>query len=188
MYFEPKKCLSSDHFHKVSLCISRDNVNSYTTLKDALIKAYSLPLHKRFTQVHNAPPLGDRSPTQLLYDLTNILGIIDPQDETLNRFLQTEFMNRLPSNIQFILAAFPFKSVEKPAPIADSLTLEGPSASIDAFKFLHADKSRFLKYYRFVLFDFYFFIGRYSQTKFRELGAKIREKITIISRRTKRVN
>ena len=34
------------------------------------------------------------------------------------------------------------------------LTLEGPSASIDAFKFLHADKSRFLKYYRFVHFDF----------------------------------
>ena len=30
-------------------------------------------------------------------------------------------MNRLPNNIQFILAAFPFKSVEELAPIADSL-------------------------------------------------------------------
>ena len=29
--------------------------------------------------------------------------------------------NRLPNNIQFILAAFPFKSVEELAPIADSL-------------------------------------------------------------------
>ena len=70
----------------------------------------------------------------------------------------------------------------------NDLTLEGPSASIDASKFLHVDKSRFLKYYRFVLFDFYSFIGRHSQTKFRGLGAKISEKITILSRRTKRVN
>ena len=106
--------------------MSRDSVNSYITLKAALIKAYSLPLHKRLTQFCNAPPLGDCSPTQLLYDLKNILGTIDPQDETLTLkmiiwFLQTEFMNRLPSNIQFILAAFPFKSVEKQAPIADSL-------------------------------------------------------------------
>ena len=30
-------------------------------------------------------------------------------------------MNRLLNNIQFILAAFPFKSVEELAPIADSL-------------------------------------------------------------------
>ena len=121
LYFELIKCLSSEHFHKASLCMSRDSVNSYTTLKAALIKAYSLPLHKRLTQLRTAPPLGDRSPTQLLYELKNILGTIDPQDETLNWFLQTEFMNRLPNNIQFILAAFPFKSVEELAPIADSL-------------------------------------------------------------------
>ena len=38
------------------------------------------------------------------------------------------------------------------------LTLEGPSASIDASKFLLANKSRFLKYYRFVLLTFIFFI------------------------------
>ena len=101
--------------------MSRDSVNSYTTLKAALIKAYSLPLNKKLTQLCTAPPLGDRSPKQLLYDLKNILGIIDPQDETLNWFSQTEFMNRLPNNIQLILAAFPSKSVEELAPIADSL-------------------------------------------------------------------
>ena len=56
--------------------------------------------------------------------------------------------------------------------IAVRLTIEGPSASIDAFKFLHADKSRFLKYYRFVLFDFYYFIGKHFQTKFCDLGDK----------------
>ena len=87
LYFELIKCLSSEHFHKASLCMSRDSVNSYTTLKAALIKAYSLPLHKRLTQLYTAPPLGDRSPTQLLYNLKNILGTIDPQDETLNWFL-----------------------------------------------------------------------------------------------------
>ena len=101
--------------------MSGDSVNSYTTLKAALIKAYSLPLHKRLTQLRNALPLKDRSPTQLLYDLKNILGTIDPQDETLNWFLQTEFMNRLRNNIQLILAVFPFKSVEKLAPVSDSL-------------------------------------------------------------------
>ena len=53
-----------------------------------------------------------------------------------------------------------------------TLTLEGPSASFDAFKFLQGDKSRFLMYYRFILFDFYFFIGRHSQTKFRDLRGK----------------
>ena len=37
----------------------------YTTLKAALIKAYSLPLHKKLTQLCTAPPLRDRSPTQL---------------------------------------------------------------------------------------------------------------------------
>ena len=88
--------------------MSRDSVNSYATLKAALIKAYSFFLHKRLTQLCTALPLGDRSSTQLLYDLKNILGTIDPQDETLNWFLQTEFMNRLPNNIQIILAAFPF--------------------------------------------------------------------------------
>ena len=43
-------------------------------------------------------------------------------------------------------------------------TLEQPSMSIDASKFLHANKSRFLKYYHFVLFDFYSFIGRHSES------------------------
>ena len=90
-------------------------------LKAALIKAYSLPLHKRLIQLRNAPLLGDCSSTQLLYDLKNLFGTINLQDETLNWFLQTEFTNTLPSNIQFILAAFPFKSVEKLAAIADSL-------------------------------------------------------------------
>ena len=84
LYFELIKCLSSEHFHKASLYMSRDSVNSYTTLKAALIKAYSLPLHKKLTQLRTAPPLGDRSATQLLYDLKNILGTVDPQDEILN--------------------------------------------------------------------------------------------------------
>ena len=72
LYFELIKCLSSEHFYKASLCMSRDNVNSYTTLKVALIKAYSLPLYKRLTQLCNASPLGDRYSTQLLYNLKNI--------------------------------------------------------------------------------------------------------------------
>ena len=106
LYFKLIKCLSYEHFHKASLCMSRDSVHSYITFKATLIKAYSLPLHKRLTQLCNASALGDCSPTQLLYDLKSILETFDPQDETLNWFLQTEFMNRLPSNIQFILAAF----------------------------------------------------------------------------------
>ena len=120
--------------------MSRDSVNSYTTLKAALKKAYSLPLHKRLTQLRNAPLLGDCSPTQLIYDLKNILGTIDSQDKTLNWFLRTEFMNRLSSNIQFILAAFPFKSVEELAPIVDSLmqidkllNLSGVNSTDDIF-------------------------------------------------------
>ena len=39
----------------------------------------------------------------------------------------------------------------------NSLTLEQPSMSIDVSKFLHANKSCFLKYYRLILFDFYSF-------------------------------
>ena len=76
LYFELIKCLSSEHFHKASLCMSRDSVNSYTTLKAALIKAYSLPLHKRLTQLHTAPPLGDRCPTQLLYAMHEFINKI----------------------------------------------------------------------------------------------------------------
>ena len=74
LYFELIKCFSSEHLHKASLCMSRDIVNSYTRLKAALIKVCSLPLHKRLTQLRNAPPLGDRSPHN--YYMTVVLKLV----------------------------------------------------------------------------------------------------------------
>ena len=66
-------------------------------------------------------------------------------------------MNRLSNNIQFILAAFPFKSVEELAPIADSIapipyTIDlTPSLLIKIFKIippLHPNYCHF-----FLLYD-----------------------------------
>ena len=50
--------------------------------------------------------MGDRTPAQLLCDLKRIMGTCSPHDETITRFLKTAFFNRLPANVQSILAAF----------------------------------------------------------------------------------
>ena len=63
------------------------------------------------------------------------------------------------------------------------------SPSINASKFLHANKSRFLKYHRFVLFDFYSLLVDTLKPNFVTWGgAKISKKITILPRRNKRIN
>ena len=133
MYFELIKCITSEHFRKASVYIADSSAHSFIQLKTALIKAFNVPLSQRLTQLRNAPALGDRTPNRLLLDLKHILGTVSPNDETLHWFLKSEFLNRLPSHLQFVVAAFPNKPLEEIAHIADSMIeseRSNPSSSV----------------------------------------------------------
>ena len=64
LYFE-LKCLLPHQFHKVSLELDQSKY-SFRILKKALIDAYSTPLQTRLNRLRDSPPMGDRTPTQLL--------------------------------------------------------------------------------------------------------------------------
>ena len=120
LYFELIKCLSPDQFHKISSQFNH-SVRSFILLKQALINAYTIPLHTKFNLLRSSPPLGDRTPAQLLYDMKRIIGNYDPTDATVTWFLKTEFLNRMPAHIKPILAAFESQPLDEIAKIATSI-------------------------------------------------------------------
>ena len=120
LYFELIKCLSPNQFYRVSLELDQ-SIHSFRILKKALIEAYSTPLQTRLNRLRDSPPMGDRTPTQLLCDLKRIMGTCNPHDETITWFLKTKFLNRLPANVKSILAAFDSHPLEEIAKIGDSI-------------------------------------------------------------------
>ena len=85
LYFELIKCLSPKQFHRVSLELDQ-SIHRFCILKKALIEAYSTPLQTRLNRLRDSPPMGDRTPTQLLCDLKRIMGTCNPHDETITWF------------------------------------------------------------------------------------------------------
>ena len=79
--------------------------------------------------------MGDRTPTQLLCDLKRIMGTYNPHNETITWFLKTEFLNRLPANVQSILAAFDSHPLEEIAKIGDSIVFSSSKQTPDTVSF-----------------------------------------------------
>ena len=82
------------------LLINRPIEEPYTTLKTALIKRTSVSEQQRIHQLLTTEELGDRKPTQFLRRMQQLLG-----DKTLEPTIMKQlFLQRLPTNIQLILA------------------------------------------------------------------------------------
>ncbi|XP_022102076.1 uncharacterized protein LOC110985394 [Acanthaster planci] len=83
------------------LLISPPTVDQYDKLKMELIKRTSESEQKRLHQLLISEELGDRKPSQLLRRMKQLLG-----ENTLEeRILRQLFLQRLPQNVQLILAS-----------------------------------------------------------------------------------
>ncbi|XP_064475354.1 uncharacterized protein LOC135389219 [Ornithodoros turicata] len=76
--------------------------DQYSHLKTAILDRTTLTERKRLQQLLNTEELGDRRPSQLLRSMEALLGDRAP---TFDAQLRELFMQRLPSQVQMILAA-----------------------------------------------------------------------------------
>lgn len=77
--------------------------DQYTRLKSAILDRTTLTERKRLQQLLNAEELGDRRPSQLLRSMEALLGDRAPTFDA--QLLRELFMQRLPPQVQMILAA-----------------------------------------------------------------------------------
>lgn len=90
--------------------------NRYDKIKSELIKRLSASHEKRVKQLLTYEELGDRKPSQFLRHLQDLAGPSIPDD-----FLRSIWCNRLPHNIQTVLASQPTHSLEQLADLADRI-------------------------------------------------------------------
>ena len=83
------------------LLISPPSVDPYDKLKTELIKRTSESEQKRLHQLLISEELGDRKPSQLLRRMKQLLG----ENKLEERILRQLFLQRLPQNVQLILAS-----------------------------------------------------------------------------------
>ena len=95
-------CLSPEFATEVrELLIRPPDEAPYDKLKALLIKRTTASEQKRFQQLLNTEELGDRTPTQLLRKMHQLLG-----DKALDEsFLRELFLQRLPTPVRMVLAA-----------------------------------------------------------------------------------
>ena len=90
----------------------------YETLKAELIKRTSESQQKRLKKLLQTEELGDRKPTQLLRRMQQLLGTNKLEPSILRQL----FLQRLPQNVQFVLASTSTSlSVEELASLADNI-------------------------------------------------------------------
>ncbi|KAJ0169274.1 hypothetical protein K1T71_015072 [Dendrolimus kikuchii] len=90
--------------------------NRYERIKTELIKRLSASHEKKVKQLLTHEELGDRKPSQFLRHLQDLAGPSVPDD-----FLRSIWSNRLPHNIQTVLASQPTHSLEQLADLADRI-------------------------------------------------------------------
>lgn len=108
------------------LLLNPPTTNAYTQLKDLLLERVTASAQKRLRQLLTAEELGDRKPTQLLRAMQRLMGD-RPIDETL---LKELFLQRLPSNIQMVLAASPPGPLDSLAKLADKVMESTPGTGM----------------------------------------------------------
>lgn len=90
--------------------------NRYEKIKTELIRRLSASHEKKVKQLLTHEELGDRKPSQFLRHLQDLAGPSVPED-----FIRTIWSNRLPNNIQTVLASQPTHSLEQLSDLADRI-------------------------------------------------------------------
>lgn len=90
--------------------------NKYQTLKTELIRRLSKPREEEVKQFLNNQEMGNRKPSQFLRDLQHLAGPNVPEE-----FIRTTWYNRLPQNIQPIIASHTDMAIDKLAELADKI-------------------------------------------------------------------
>lgn len=113
------------------LLITPPAEDAYNTLKAQLIRRTSASEEKRLQQLLTAEELGDRTPTQLLRRMEQLLG---DKASTIDASLLRElFLQRLPSNVRMVLASAGDIGLAKIAELADKIMeVAAPSPNISA--------------------------------------------------------
>ncbi|XP_064467870.1 uncharacterized protein LOC135378706 [Ornithodoros turicata] len=91
----------------------------YQALKAALLKRTSPSDRARLQQLLSAEELGDRRPTQLLRRMKQLLG--EGSNASTDSFLRELFLQRLPKNVQMVLASTHNLGIEELASLADAV-------------------------------------------------------------------
>ena len=90
--------------------------NKYTKIKTEIIRRLSTSHEERIRQLLSHEEMGDRKPSQFLRHLRTLAGPTIPSD-----FLRTLWANRLPSNVQAIIACQANAALENVAELADRI-------------------------------------------------------------------
>ncbi|XP_048002727.1 uncharacterized protein LOC125239238 [Leguminivora glycinivorella] len=88
--------------------------DKYKKIKEELIKRLSVSRQKKVKQLLSQEELGDRKPSQFLRHLRHLAGPNIPDE-----FLLSIWTSRLPSNLQFVIAAKLNDPIEELADLAD---------------------------------------------------------------------
>ncbi|XP_064485123.1 uncharacterized protein LOC135397445 [Ornithodoros turicata] len=91
----------------------------YDQLKKALLQRTTASDRSRIQQLLSAEELGDRRPTQLLRRMRQLLG--SQPTATDDTFFRELFLQRLPQNVQMVLATASDMSLDKLATLADAV-------------------------------------------------------------------
>ncbi len=106
------------------LLINPPVTHPYTKLKEELIKRTSESEQKRLQKLLTTEELGDKKPSQLLRKMEQLLG-----NRTLEpSILKQLFMQRLPTNVQLILASTSDVDITQLAKLADKIVEVSPPA------------------------------------------------------------
>lgn len=107
------------------IIVNPPSVNRYDKIKKELIRRLSASHELKIKQLLTHEELGDRKPSQFLRHLQDLAGPSVPAD-----FIRTIWSNRLPNNIQTVLASQPTHSLEQLADLADRIQEIAPSHTV----------------------------------------------------------
>ena len=100
------------------LILKPPTTDLYDSLKEQLVKRTTASEQRRLQQLSNSEELGDRTPSQLLHRMRQLLG--DKASTADPSFLRGLFLRHLPPNVKMVLASTSeTEDVEALASLAD---------------------------------------------------------------------